>query len=123
VPQRHATPSAASDEIAQLRDEVTDLKNQVRALSDILEEIRVDLQWVTQNGLPIRESLSPCPTLKRMALDPCADDWGDQLVIEYGPRRTSDEMRRNVVNAPDSSNSRPPVGKLFAIPGDQKRLF
>ena len=84
LPSRNVPPPAASDETAQLREEVTDLKNQVRVLSDILDEIRVDLQWVTQNGLPIRESLPACPTLKRMAVDPCAEDWGERLVMEFG---------------------------------------
>lgn len=69
-------------------------------LSDILDEIRVDLQWVAHNGLPIREPLPTCPTLKRMAVDPGADDWGERLVIDYGqPTRTAE-------SAPPSTRSR-----------------
>ena len=129
MPPRNSPPSAASDEIVQLRDEVTDLKNQVRVLSDILDEIRVDLQWVAQNGLPIRETLPPRPTLKRMALDPCAEDWNERLVIDYGePTRTAEAASRvGEIARPIPSSSpalgKPPSGKLFAEPGDQRRLF
>jgi hypothetical protein len=129
LPSRNIPPPATSDEIAQLREELTDLKNQVRVLSDILDEIRVDLQWVTQNGLPIRESLPACPTLKRMALDPCADDWGERLVIEFGePRRTAETVSHAGDGAkplPSQSPAvaKPPPGKLFSEVGDQRRLF
>ena len=129
MPPRNAPPPAASDEIAQLRDEVTDLKNQVRVLSDILDEIREELQWVAQNGLPIREPLPPCPSLTRMALDPCADNWAERLVIDYGtPKRSNDltDSRGEAAGPPPTvgtSTGKPLRGKLFAAPGEQRQLF
>lgn len=126
LPPRNAPSPADSVEIAQLRDEVTDLKNQVRLLTDILDEIRVDLQWVTQNGLPIREPLPACPTLKRMALDLRAEDWGERLVIEYRSSTRNAEMTNVPIQAAaptPPSIGMPPTGKLFSDPGEQRRLF
>jgi hypothetical protein len=118
VSPRNVPPPASSDEIAQLRDEVTDLKNQVQVLSDILDEIREELQWVTRNGLPIREPLPACPTLKRMALDPCADDWNERLVIDYGPL-----PRAASSTSAGHSQETIPSENLVASAGSQRQLF
>jgi hypothetical protein len=129
VPPENAPQPAASEQIAELRDEVTELKNQVRVLSDILDEIRVDLQWVTRNGLPIREPSPSCPTLKRMALNPCADDWSERLVINYGtpdPNPDATESRSDEcthAGSPPPSASLAPSDELFATTGEQRRLF
>lgn len=121
MPPRNERSPAASDEVALLRDEVTDLKNQVRVLSDILDEIREELQWVTRNGLPIREPLPAVPVLKRMALDPCAEDWGERLVVEYGVSQSLHPTDPDeIISEPVG---KPPLEKLFADAGEQRRLF
>lgn len=56
-------------------------------LRQVMDEIREDFSWLTRNGLPVQpiEHVH----VKRMALDPCADDWGERLEIErstYHPR-------------------------------------
>jgi hypothetical protein len=130
VSPRKESPPAKDDEIAELREEIADLKNHVRVLSDILNEIREELEWVTQNGLPVQERplpLPPVPILKRMAADPCAADWNERLVIDYGSQ--ADESSESVATAarsaklPAPSCGIAPSGKLFSAPGDQRQLF
>lgn len=121
MPRRKEIPPADSDEITELREEVTDLKNHVRVLVDAIDEIRVELQWVTRNGLPIREPLPTVPILKRMALDPCADDWGERLVIDYGESPSPRQPEPEQVTL--QSVGKPPPGKLFGETGEQRRLF
>ena len=76
--------SPAPDEIVELREEISSLKDHIRVLVDAIDEVREELSWLTRNGLPSREPHPPVPVLKRMAADPCADDWGERLVIERG---------------------------------------
>lgn len=129
MPPRNERSPATSDEVALLRDEVTDLKNQVRVLSDILDEIREELQWVTRNGLPIPEPLPTVPVLKRMAVDPCANDWNERLVIVRGEfpepesRQTLSETAQKSNDAQAGLVGKPPLGKLFNVSGDQPLLF
>lgn len=58
----------------ELRREIADLKDQVRVLTDILDEVSEDFQWVTRNGLPLWTPHPISPALKQMALDPLAED-------------------------------------------------
>lgn len=63
------------------------LTGELAMLRQVLDEIREDFSWLTRNGLPVQpiEHVH----VKRMALDPCADDWGERLEIErstYHPR-------------------------------------
>lgn len=79
-------------EISELRTEVANLRAFVQIANEIFEGIREDLQWLTQNGIEIREPvgrLYPIPVLKGMALDPVGDDWGAKLDINHG-LQTSD---------------------------------
>ena len=78
---------ALQAEISKLRTEVANLRAFVQIANEIFEGIREDLQWLTQNGIEIREPVSrlhPIPVLKGMALDPAGDDWGEKLVINHG---------------------------------------
>lgn len=78
---------ALQAEISELRTEVANLRAFVQIANEIFEGIREDLQWLTQNGIEIREPigrLHPIPVLKGMALDPAGDDWGEKLVINHG---------------------------------------
>ena len=97
---RSNTPPAP-DEIVELREGITSLKDHIRVLVDAIDEVREELSWLTRNGLPSRESLPPVPVLKRMAADPCADDWGERLVIERGgPEAPSTEAVEEIVPPP-----------------------
>ena len=83
-------------EISELRTEVANLRAYVQVANAIFEEIREDLQWLTQNGIEIREPvgrLHPIPILKRMALDPAGEDWGEKLVIDFGIPSEHPELR------------------------------
>ena len=85
-------------EISEMRTEVANLRDHIRVLNEILDGIREDLQWVTQNGLEVREPLGfriPSPVLKSMALDPAAsdDDWGSKLDINHGLKSSRPEVR------------------------------
>jgi len=111
---RSNTPPAP-DEIAELREEIASLKDHIRLLVDAIDEIREELSWLTRNGLPSREPLPPVPVLKRMAADPCAEDWGERLVIERGesdgPTTPADEIVPPAVAQTPPSTTRP--GHLF----------
>ena len=85
----HSSTPPAPDEIAELREEIASLKDHIRLLVDAIDEVREELSWLTRNGLPSQEPLPPVPVLKQMALDPCAEDWGERLVIERGDARPS----------------------------------
>lgn len=112
--------AAGPDDIEELRHEVADLKDHVRLLVDAIDELREELQWLTRNGLPSRDPPAPVPVLKQMAADPCADDWGERLVIVRGDTPPIDKAPAS--SAPEPA-AKPTAGKLFAEPGDQGRLF
>ena len=40
-----------------MRTEVANLRDHMQVLNEILDGIRDDLQWVTQNGIEVREPL------------------------------------------------------------------
>ena len=44
-------------EISEMRTEVANLRDHMQVLNEILDGIRDDLQWVTQNGIEVREPL------------------------------------------------------------------
>lgn len=61
-----------------------------------------------------------------MAADPCAEDWNERLVIDYGEGvKPEDDVPGSsdaVLPALPTAGKAPP-GKLFATPGDQRQLF
>lgn len=89
APTRKSAPApahtpASSDALAEA---VGRLTSELANLRQVMDEIREDFSWLTRNGLPVQpiEHVH----VKRMALDPCADDWGDRLEMErstYYPR-------------------------------------
>ncbi len=81
---KNSAPAHEPDSLALAVDRLT---SELANLRQVMDEIREDFSWLTRNGLPVQ------PTehvhVKRMALDPCAADWGDHLEIErstYHPR-------------------------------------
>ena len=81
----HKAASVAPTETAELRREFTGFRDQLERLIDVLDGIREELQWLTRNGLPVQEERVPAsPVLKRMALNPLAADWNEQLEIVRG---------------------------------------
>ena len=81
MPPRHSAPATdLPEEQAPLAESMDNLTGELRMLRQVLDEIREDISWVTQNGLPVRPV--EYVRVKRMALDPCAEDWGERLVIE-----------------------------------------
>ena len=105
----------ATNETAELRMEIASLRDHVRLLVDAIDEVREELSWLTRNGLPSREPLPLVPILKQMALDPCAEDWGERLVIERGDRSRSQEVPPiDVSEEPDAAPSPSLLpGRLF----------
>ena len=76
-PRSSPAPSAQSD---PLQDSVDRLTAELQLLRQVMDELREDFSWVTRNGLPVQPSEHF--VVKRMALDPCAKDWGERLVID-----------------------------------------
>ena len=86
-PRRSKPESAPVEEPNPLAESVDRLTGELRVLRQVLDEVREDFSWVTRNGLPMKPVEYSC--VKRMALDPCAEDWGEKLVVErstYDPR-------------------------------------
>lgn len=110
-----STSASAPHELAELRQEIASLNDHVRLLVDAIDEVREELSWLTRNGLPSREPLPPVPVLKQMALDPCADDWNERLVIERGDRSCNQPVTSIAApETPDAARSSPlPPGRLF----------
>jgi hypothetical protein len=112
-----ASPAACDH--AELRQEMARLREQMQVLTDVLEEIRQELQWLTRNGLPAPEP-STVPVLKSMALDPTAPNWNAHLRIERGSgaaQKTASPASTMPIVA------KPPPGQVTLKPGDQGRLF
>lgn len=99
-------------EISELRTEVANLRAFVQIANEIFEGIREDLQWVTQNGIEIREPvgrLYPIPVLKSMALDPAGEDWGEKLVINHGLTSEPSEPLTELPSTTAASFAQPPA--------------
>lgn len=73
---------SVSADTEALTDSVDQLTGELRILQKVLEEIREDF------ALAMRSDQMRRPVeyvhVKRMALDPCAEDWGEKLEIERG---------------------------------------
>jgi hypothetical protein len=116
--KRSETP--AFDEAAELRREIADLKDQVKVLTDVLDEIRDDIQWVTRNGLPLRTPHAVSPVLKQMALDPLAEDWGERLqIVRQASNEAEGEIQPTQSTTPQSQAAEKPSSQS----GEQRRLF
>lgn len=92
--------------VAELNERCDHLAQQLRVQTDILEEIRSELQYLVTNGIEIRDASSfraRIPVLKGMALDPIGDDWGDRLDINHGLERTP------IVSVPNGNSPEPSV--------------
>ena len=99
-------------EISELRTEVANLRAFVQIANEIFEGIREDLQWLTQNGIEIRDPvgrLHPIPVLKGMALDPAGDDWGEKLVINHGLASEPSKPLTKPPSTTATSSEQPPV--------------
>lgn len=76
--QSRAIPSA-NPESDPLADSIGQLTLELRVLRETIDQLREDFSWVTRNGLPIQPIEHVI--VKRMARDPCADDWNDKLEL------------------------------------------
>jgi len=122
---RKETPPADRDELTELRHEVADLKNHLRLLVDAIDEIRDELQYLNINGIRTREPLPAVPVLKRMALDPCAIDWNERLVMDFGPSNGATEAGRSGPSKlPDADlGNKTVAGRPATNPSEQRELF
>ncbi|HUQ68566.1 MAG TPA: hypothetical protein VM165_03525 [Planctomycetaceae bacterium] len=73
-------PSAAKETADPLAESVDRLTAELRVLRQVIDEIREDFSWITRNGIPVQpiEHVH----VKRMALDPLADDWNERLELK-----------------------------------------
>jgi len=86
-------------ELDPLAEAVERLTAELSVLRQVIDEIREDFSWLTRNGLPVQpiEHVH----VKRMALDPCAEDWGERLEIErstYLPRASASPLESNILD-------------------------
>jgi hypothetical protein len=86
-------------ELDPLAEAVERLTAELSVLRQVIDEIREDFSWLVRNGLPVQpiEHVH----VKRMALDPCAEDWGERLEIErstYLPRASASPLESNILD-------------------------
>ncbi len=60
---------------------VEHLTGELRRFREVLEEIREEFLWVTRSG-GVAARRVEFVQVKRMAVDPCAEDWGEKLELE-----------------------------------------
>lgn len=90
MPRRNQpTTPGHSTESDALVAAVERLADELRILRDVIGEVREDISWVSRNGLPVQPIEHV--VVKRMAKDPFAADWGDQLETIHlqSPQRTT----------------------------------
>lgn len=76
-PGKRAAPNGAADPLAESINRAT---AEIAMLRQVIDEVREDFSWLIRNGLPVQpiEHVH----VKRMAIDPLADNWNEQLEIE-----------------------------------------
>ena len=134
------------NESDELRQEIAGLRDEICTLINAIDEVREELHWLTRNGLPVLERTEPPTILKQMAANPCATDWGERLVIVRGDSATASGSSKGeqegsgrlplepgaridpestvaATSSPAPATGKPPPGKLFTDPGEQRRLF
>lgn len=74
------TQPVSAPETDGIASAINRLCDEIHVLRESIDTFREDFAWVTRNGLPVQpiEHIH----VKRMALDPCAGDWNEQLIIE-----------------------------------------
>ncbi|MDB5388244.1 MAG: hypothetical protein JWM11_3890 [Planctomycetaceae bacterium] len=94
--KRSVSEPASSSQPDPLRESVDKLSQEIGLLREIMDQIREDLCWVTRNGLPIQPIEHV--VVKQMALNPCAKDWGDRLVIERHTNQTFSPLESGILD-------------------------
>lgn len=72
-----ASETSRSQQLDRLTDALNRLADEVRVVRDVLDETRVDLSWLTRNGLPHPPTVHT--QLVRMARNPLSPDWNERL--------------------------------------------
>ena len=78
---------------------VEQLTGELRGFREVLEEIREEIRWVTRSG-GVAARRVEFVQVKRMALDPCAEDWGEKLELEramYDPSGRVSPMESQLI--------------------------
>lgn len=97
---KKSAPSAITErESHPLAEAIDRLSTEISALRQVIDEVREDFSWLTRNGLPVQpiEHIH----VKRMALDPRADDWNERLEIErstFIPRGGASPLETDVID-------------------------
>ena len=67
------------EEIAALTAAVEQLRQQVEVLTDVLDQVRDDLNWAINNCEEFRSSPSYIMHITSMPADPLAEDFGERV--------------------------------------------
>ncbi len=109
------------EEIHDLRNEMSEVRQSLRVLIEVMDSIREDLSWLSRNGFPREEPLPPIVVLKEMAADPCDPQWGEKLVMVHGDGRrevrpTPETPKEQTRDAPVSVKPLQPVESSPPLP-------
>lgn len=102
-------------ESSDIESELQQLREEVRVLRDVIDEIRELIEYATLNGLPTRSD-APHGVVKQMPLDPCDPDWRSRVVIV----RTDEEARQWNEDLAEREASEDPSPQETAIENEAK---
>ena len=91
---RRKASSAPEPKPSDLALEVESLRNEVRVLRQVIDEVREELQYLNTNGVRLRDvdQLPPIGILKRMAADVTSSEWSSRLQIDFGHDARTDQI-------------------------------
>lgn len=99
-----------SESITDVTDAIHDLKEELRVLRMVLDELREDFAWALQNGR-LADHPPPPAVIKRMPLDPTLprQEWAAGIVREGGEREKKDHPERHAGEAGSACTMLPEV--------------
>ena len=113
--------SADAATLGELRQEVSRLRDHIEERQVIICDILEEFVLLTGNRRPAAPA-SITPVLKRMAADPCADDWNERLLIIRGDeQRDGESGARQSPSVPSPARTARPDSQVQ--PPGQRELF
>lgn len=101
--------SGETPEIENVQQEIASLTDHLRVLVQVVDELRDEIEYLNRNGLPVRDEFRAVHHVRQMAVDPCAEDWSERLVVDSRSSNSTAESK--------DAAGEPPA------PGFQRDLF
>ena len=118
---RRKIPSAPEPEPSELALEVESLRNEVRVLRQVIDEVRDELQYLNTNGVRLRDvdQLPPIGILKRMAADVTSSQWSQRLQIDFGHDARTDQIAVETQHTDESQSNQSTSPRATPAPSSE----